>query len=87
MFSENQGSGGGGASESSARAAGLRTQLEAHQRKLEQYRANPDAFDNRGILRNATPEVRERIIQGRIRNLENQIRNFEEQIQRIEGAQ
>ena len=82
LFSENSGSSAGG----SDPAAGLRRQLDAHQQKLEQYRANPDAFDNKGLLRNASPEVRQRIIQGRIRHLEGQIRNFQDQIRQLEGT-
>lgn len=81
VFSKGSGSSGGDSGDTS----GLRKQLEEHRNKLEQYRNNPDAFDNRGFLKNApNEEVRRRIIEGRIRNLERQIRNFEEQIRRIE---
>lgn len=66
-------------------AAGLRSQLASHEQKLADYRANPDAFDNRGILRDASPERRQAIIDGRIRNLEGQIQNFKDQIGAIEN--
>jgi RHS repeat-associated protein len=68
-------------------ARGLRHQLADHERRLEQYRANPDAFDNRDFLKNApSEEIRERIINGRIRNLEHQIETFREAIRRMEGG-
>lgn len=51
--------------------------------KLEAYKANPDAFDNQGILKNASPEIRQRIIEGRVRHLENEIQNFRSQIAAI----
>jgi hypothetical protein len=58
-----------------------------HRTKLDAFRRNPDAFDNKGFLRNApSPEVRERIIQGRLRHLEQEIRNFEQQIERLRGG-
>jgi hypothetical protein len=58
---------------------GLLRQLRAHEEKLRQYRLNPDHGDNLGFLRFATPEMRRRIIDGRIRNLERQIENFRRQ--------
>jgi hypothetical protein len=68
-------------------AAGLRRQLEAHQEKLEQYKADPDAFDNKDFLKNAPDEeARQRIIEGRIRKLQGQIENFRKQIRDLEGG-
>jgi hypothetical protein len=62
----------------------LNQRLAEHRAKLEAYRSNPDAFDNNGFLRNApSVEVRERIIQGRIRHLESEISNFERQIEEL----
>jgi hypothetical protein len=58
-----------------------------HRTKLDAFRRNPDAFDNKGYLKNApSAEVREQIIQGRIRHLENEIRNFEQQIERLRSG-
>jgi RHS repeat-associated protein len=58
-----------------------------HRTKLDAFRRNPDAFDNKGFLKNApSAEVREQIIQGRIRHLENEIRNFEQQIERLRSG-
>jgi RHS repeat-associated protein len=59
----------------------LESRIREHQGKLDAYRRNPDAFDNRGILRNApNAAVRDRIIQGRIRHLESEIRGWQRQI-------
>ena len=47
----------------------LERRVAEHQVKLDAYRANPDAFDNLGILGRApTPEIRESIINGRIQH-------------------
>jgi RHS repeat-associated protein len=65
----------------------LRRRAKEHRDKLEAYRKNPDAFDNKGYLKNApSSEVRTRIINGRIRHLEQEIKAFEDQIQRILGG-
>lgn len=58
----------------------LRKRLDEHLKKLRDYRDNPDRFDNKNILPGKSPEIRQRIIDGRIRNLENQIRDFRKQI-------
>jgi hypothetical protein len=61
----------------------LERRLTEHREKLDAFRRNPDAFDDKGFLKNApSAEVRERIIQGRIRHLENEIANFETWIRR-----
>jgi RHS repeat-associated protein len=60
---------------------GLLRQLLAHMKKLQDYMNNPDAFDNKDLLKNAkTPEERQEIIQGRINNLRKQITNFAKQL-------
>jgi hypothetical protein len=65
----------------------LEKNVGEHQQKLEAYRADPDSFDNKGILTNApTPEIRQRIIDGRIRHLESEIRTFQNQIEDIQGG-
>jgi hypothetical protein len=56
---------------------GLERQLAEHERKLAEYKANPEAHDNKGFLKNApSEEARNKIIKSRIRNLEGQIDNF-----------
>lgn len=59
---------------------GLLRQLREHEEKLRQYRTNPDFYDNLGFLKFATPDMRKKIIDGRIRNLERQIENFRRQL-------
>jgi hypothetical protein len=45
---------------------------------------NPDAYDNKGILKNAPNEqVRDRIINGRIQHLEHEIKTFKGNIDKI----
>jgi RHS repeat-associated protein len=52
-----------------------RKTLADHVKKLEDYKANPDAYDNKGFLQNApSQQIRERIIQKRIKHLEDEIR-------------
>ena len=47
---------------------------QEHEEKLSDYEENPDAYDNDGRLRNApSQEIREKIIQGRIKELTRQI--------------
>lgn len=58
---------------------GLDEQITSHSKKLDEYIANPDAFDNKGFLKNATPEMREKIIQSRVQSLQSQIDNFQSQ--------
>ncbi len=60
----------------------LRKRLAEHRQKLADYKSNPDAADNLGLLREAaTPEIRKRIIEGRVRHLEQEIKAFEKAIQ------
>ena len=62
----------------------LNKTIAKHQKKLKAYKANLDAFDNKGFLKNAkSPEIRRRIIEGRIRLLKWQISNFEKRIEDI----
>jgi uncharacterized protein YhaN len=64
----------------------LEKQIAAHQKKLSDFKANPDAFDNKGFLENASPERRSEIIESRVRSLEHQIQNFRNQIDNIFGG-
>jgi hypothetical protein len=66
---------------------GLQKQLDIHLKKLDDFRANPDKFDNKGFLRDApSQEIRDQIIEGRIRSLEKQIDNFRRQIEQAGGG-
>lgn len=67
--------------------ASLQRQVTAHTEKLEAYRANPDAFDNLGYLERApSPQIRQRIIDGRINHLETEINGFQNQIDKLLGG-
>lgn len=79
------GSGGsGGNNNETANARAIKStekQLAAHENKLAEYRANPMKFDNKGILRNAaSPEIRQKIIEGRIGKLQKEIRMYKNQL-------
>ncbi|MFF2008105.1 RHS repeat-associated core domain-containing protein [Streptomyces sp. NPDC058195] len=61
--------------------------IEEHEVKLRDYLANPDAYDNKGFLKNApSEEVRQRIIDGRTRHLKKEIQTFHENIAKINGS-
>jgi len=49
---------------------------------------DPDGNDNQGFLENAgnNQQLRDKIIQGRIKSLKHQIKNFEEQIAKKSGG-
>jgi hypothetical protein len=52
----------------------LERNVAEHEEKLAAYKRNPEAFDNKGTLRNApSPEVKQNIINGRIKALEGQL--------------
>lgn len=58
--------------------------IKEREEKLDAYKRDPEAFDNKGILENApNDEVRQRIIDGRMRHLENEIRTFRDNIDKI----
>jgi hypothetical protein len=58
--------------------------IAQHREKLENYIKNPDAYDNQGLLKNApSPEIRQRIIDGRVKHLQKEIKTFEENIRKI----
>lgn len=88
-----RGTGGGSAkgrqtsSNSAESIKSLKARLAEHRQKLETYKDDPDAFDNQGLLKNApSVEIRQRIIQGRIKHLEDEIRAFEKAIRDL-GAE
>lgn len=63
---------------------GLRDQLAKHQAKLEAYKSNPYANDNKGFLANNPPSRHHQIISGRIRNLQRQIENYKRLLEECE---
>jgi len=63
-----------------------RERIHEHRQKINQYRQNPEGFDNKGVLKNApSPEIRQRIIEGRIKHLEKEIQAFEKNIRDLGG--
>lgn len=65
----------------------LRKNIQEHRQKIDDYLKNPDAFDNEGLLRNVpTPEIRQKIIDGRVKHLEKEIQTFEKNIKDLGGA-
>jgi len=63
---------------------GLRNQLNLHIGKLLQYINDPLSMDHLGLLRNAAPDVQDRLIKGRIDSLLKQIKNFRTQLEACE---
>lgn len=62
-------------------ARSLLARIQEHQQKLDAYRADPAAYDNQGLLKNApSDEIRQRIIAGRVRHLEAEIKAFQNQV-------
>ncbi|MDP3541480.1 MAG: serine protease [Elusimicrobiota bacterium] len=60
---------------------GLREQLNAHIRKLQEYIDNPHGHDNKGFLGQGRDE---KVIEGRKRSLQKQIRNFRSLLEECE---
>ena len=59
--------------------------IEEHQKKLQDYLASPDAYDRQGLLANApTPEIRQKIIDGRAKALRKQIDKQNGELQKID---
>ena len=61
--------------------------LAEHQQKLADYKRDPYAFDNQGLLRNAPNDtVRQSMIQGRIQALQGQINKHIGELAKINDA-
>jgi hypothetical protein len=58
--------------------------IDEHQKKLQNYIDNPDAYDNKSILKNADPELRNKIIEGRKKSLQKQIDKQMGELNKIE---
>ena len=65
---------------------GLQKQIDKHAEKLKEYIENPEACDNKGFLQNVSEELKQKIIQARIKSLTDQINNFHDQINKILGG-
>lgn len=65
----------------------LQQRIAEHEAKLAEYLKNPDAFDNKGFLRNApNDQVRQQIIDGRARHLQNEIDTWKDTIDKLGGG-
>ena len=62
----------------------LKKNLVEHTEKLEQYKLDPMKFDNKGTLQNASKELKNEIITGRIHKLEKEIQKFRDEIIRVQ---
>lgn len=65
---------------------GLKRELARHKQKLKDYMANPYAKDNKGFLKDASPERAKKVIETRIQSLKDQIAIFERDIQISDAA-
>lgn len=91
MLSQSLGGGGGGKTnleeQTPAQLEKSKQSYEEliaeHEQKLADYKADPFAHDNKGILTNAPPEVQVKIIDGRIRSLEKQIAKQKGELEKI----
>jgi RHS repeat-associated protein len=63
----------------------IQKQISSHEKKLADYKKDPDKFDNKGVLKKASRENRQKIINGRVRKLENEIKKFKNEIKKLEG--
>jgi RHS repeat-associated protein len=66
-----------------ASRASFEKRIAEHRKKLSDYRANPDAHDNRGVLKGASAQLREKIIAGRIKVLERTIQKHEGELKKV----
>jgi hypothetical protein len=64
----------------------LQARLDEQQAKLDVYIADPDAYNNLGILQAKTLEVRQLIINGRVRHLQTEINTFQSNINKRLGG-
>jgi len=53
--------------------------IKEHEKKLDDYKKDPDSQDHQGRLKGVTPEIREKKIKGRIEVLEKQLKNQRQQ--------
>jgi hypothetical protein len=61
----------------------LKNSIAEHKQRLADYIKDPDAHDPKGFLETASPELRQKIINTRIRSLEHQIKTFEKDLKNL----
>ncbi|MGI8310683.1 putative T7SS-secreted protein [Saccharopolyspora hattusasensis] len=58
--------------------------IKEHEEKLEAYKRDPEAYDNKGFLKNApNDEVRQKIFDTRVGHLEKEIQTFRDNIDKV----
>lgn len=58
--------------------------IREHEEKLEAYKSDPDAYDNKGFLKNApNDEIRQKIIDSRVGHLQKEIQTFRDNIDKV----
>lgn len=62
----------------------LGKRISEHKQKLADYKKNPISGDNKGTLKNASPEHRQKVIDGRIRSLEKEIKKLENERKKLQ---
>jgi RHS repeat-associated protein len=60
--------------------------IQEHKDKLDRYAKNPEKHDNKGQLEKVSPEMRDKIINGRINALERQIAKQERELEKIKDT-
>jgi RHS repeat-associated protein len=58
--------------------------IKEHENKLDDYINDPDAYDHLGKLQNASPEIRDKIVEGRINALEKDIKKQKNELEKIQ---
>ncbi len=66
--------------------ASFEKNIAQHEAKLKDYLKDPLKYDNKGTLKNASDEVKEKIIAGRTKHLQKEISNFKENIQKVRAG-
>ncbi|WP_028786131.1 RHS repeat-associated core domain-containing protein, partial [Terrimonas ferruginea] len=62
----------------------LERRASEHEQKLKDFKNDPDKNDNKGYLKDQSPELRKKIIEKRVKNLETEIRSFRNNIKKNE---
>ncbi len=62
------------------------TLVREHEQKLADYRKDPFAQDNKGLLKSQSAEVQKKIIEGRIKELERQLERQRSELRKIDEA-
>jgi chromosome segregation ATPase len=63
----------------------LSDKIAEHRKKLDDYVKDPDKFDHKGFLKDAPPERRQKIIDGRKKHLEGEVSEWQKQVDNAVG--